>query len=199
MQKSRNLHQDFITQKNNARMRGIEFLLTYDEWLKEWQDSGVLELRGRGRNQYCMARFGDKGPYAVGNVKIILHGDNVSEAQLGNGYNVGKKLPDEHRQKIAEKSRGRKHTEEAKEKIRSKMIGRCVSPETREKIGALRRGTKRSEEANRKTSETLRKAHSERPIWGKTTKGRKQSKEERNKRSIAIKAWHQARKLEAKK
>lgn len=87
----------------NARMVGTEFLLTFEEWINIWLDSGHLEERGHCRGQYVMARFGDKGPYAVGNVKIITAEENCSEkvwteearagvgkAALGNKYNVGR-------------------------------------------------------------------------------------------------------------
>jgi hypothetical protein len=65
--------------KYSARNRNIPFLLTFDEWLKEWEDSGHLHERGCRKGQYCMARFGDQGPYAIGNVKIILHTQNIAE------------------------------------------------------------------------------------------------------------------------
>jgi hypothetical protein len=83
MKEKRNLRRYFTDQKRSSKERGIEFLLTFDEWLKEWVDSGHLHERGRKKGQYCMARFGDTGPYAVGNVKIILHSDNVVEGQIG--------------------------------------------------------------------------------------------------------------------
>jgi hypothetical protein len=65
----------------NARARDIEFLLTYSEWLKIWQDSGHLSERGKKLGQYVMARFGDKGPYAVGNVRIIATTENLAEGR----------------------------------------------------------------------------------------------------------------------
>lgn len=63
----------------SEKTRGIPFLLTFEEWLKIWVDSGKLEQRGRRKGEYCMARFGDKGPYAIGNVRIILTTDNSVE------------------------------------------------------------------------------------------------------------------------
>jgi hypothetical protein len=77
----------------NARARDIEFLLTYSEWLKVWQDSGHLSERGRKLGQYVMARFGDKGPYAVGNVRIITITENLAEGvvnrNLGDSIRAG--------------------------------------------------------------------------------------------------------------
>lgn len=70
----------YSAHKANARKRGVPFLLTYDEWLCIWMQSGHFNARGnKTANGYVMARHGDRGPYAVGNVAIIRHGDNVVE------------------------------------------------------------------------------------------------------------------------
>lgn len=58
-------------QKDDAADRGIAFLLTFDEWLALWVASGHLHERGKRKGQYQMGRFGDQGPYAVGNVEIV--------------------------------------------------------------------------------------------------------------------------------
>lgn len=73
----------FLVQRQTAGRRGIEFNLTYAEWLDFWMASGHFHERGRKRDQYCMARFGDVGPYELGNIKIVLVQDNQSEAHLG--------------------------------------------------------------------------------------------------------------------
>ena len=88
------LKKAYRTQKSHAKHRGIEFLLSFDEWLAIWQKSGMLPKRGRLSYQYCMARYGDTGPYSMGNVMIIP-----------NTYNC------------ADGSTGRKHTAETKRKI----------------------------------------------------------------------------------
>lgn len=69
--------------KNSARQRGIEFLLSFDEWMLIWEKSGHKEQRGRCAGQYVMARFGDKGPYSKDNVEIILVEENSRQACLG--------------------------------------------------------------------------------------------------------------------
>lgn len=71
----------FEGQRAQAKFRGIEWRITLDEWLLIWMESGKWEQRGRGEGKYVMARFGDLGPYAAGNVKIILATENLSEAQ----------------------------------------------------------------------------------------------------------------------
>ena len=72
MPSDRDLGYPFCSQKCSAKERGIEWLLSFEEWYKIWVDSGKFPLRGRKKGQYCMARFGDVGPYSVDNVKIIL-------------------------------------------------------------------------------------------------------------------------------
>jgi hypothetical protein len=73
----------YTNHKHHAKLRDIPFLLTFEEWCNIWYDSGKFAQRGHCKGQYVMARFGDIGPYAVGNVRIITCSDNVSEAQLG--------------------------------------------------------------------------------------------------------------------
>jgi len=75
-------HQErcaYINHKGSAKQRGIPFLLTFEEWLGIWTESGMLALRGPRSDQYVMARFGDAGPYAVGNVRICSTRENNAE------------------------------------------------------------------------------------------------------------------------
>lgn len=69
--------------------RGIAWKLTFEQWLKIWTDSGHLDQRGRRKGQYVMARLGDKGPYAVGNVKIVTATENLTERKMPRGSNNG--------------------------------------------------------------------------------------------------------------
>lgn len=74
-------HYLYNHQKNAAKRRGIGWEITFAEWIGVWMSSGHWEKRGRGADCYCMARHGDAGPYAVGNVSIKLFGDNIREAR----------------------------------------------------------------------------------------------------------------------
>jgi hypothetical protein len=69
----------FYAHRCNARRRGIEFILTFEEWFQIWQDSGYWDQRGLGKNQYVMSRYGDQGPYSITNVFIQMNCDNVRE------------------------------------------------------------------------------------------------------------------------
>ena len=73
--------QRYIEQRRNARVRRIGWRITFADWWSIWQQSGKWNLRGRGKG-YCMARLGDVGPYALGNVEIIPIKENSRQARL---------------------------------------------------------------------------------------------------------------------
>jgi len=62
--------QAFQVQRSSAKWRDIEWFLTFEEWWDIWEKSGKWTERGRGINQYCMARF---------NVRITTVGGNHEE------------------------------------------------------------------------------------------------------------------------
>lgn len=71
--------QGFVQQRNNARMRGIAWELSFPHWLEVWERSGKLEQRGRGKGRYVMSRIKDDGGYVFGNVHIQLSTKNNSD------------------------------------------------------------------------------------------------------------------------
>ncbi len=71
--------------KSGAKRRGVPFLLTFEEWLYIWDKSRHWEDRGNRGGQYGMARFGDIGPYAVGNVEIITCNENMRRKESVKG------------------------------------------------------------------------------------------------------------------
>lgn len=108
------LIKNYHRAKYDAKRRGIGFQLTYKEWYGIWEASGHLSERGTAIDQYHMARFGDKGPYVAGNVKIITHRENTAErkftalthlkmsaAQRGNKKGLGHYPTLEHRVKLS--------------------------------------------------------------------------------------------------
>jgi len=131
----------YTQQQYAAKQRNIEWLYTFETWWKQWQESGKWEQRGNKRNQYCMGRKGDIGPYSPDNVDIILATKNSSDAKLGKvGWNKGQSLSEEH-----------------KEKLRQAHIGMQQSEETKLKKSLANRG--------RPWSEARRAAH--RQAWNK--------------------------------
>lgn len=71
----------FIMQRRNAQNRGIEWNLTFPEWMFVWQESGHFDERGRAKSKYVMARYRDLGPYELGNVYITTNAGNASDYQ----------------------------------------------------------------------------------------------------------------------
>lgn len=92
-----------------AEHRGIRFTLTFDEWVAIWKASGHFHERGVWKGQYVMARFGDKGAYEVGNVKIVTNQQNIAE------FNQTK--------------RGKPRSEEAKRRV---MAGKLAAAQRRQ-------------------------------------------------------------------
>lgn len=71
------MKQKYMANKTSAKQRNIEFRLTFEEWRDWWLATGHFHERGRKRGQYAMARYGDVGPYALGNIQCITNTDNV--------------------------------------------------------------------------------------------------------------------------
>lgn len=74
----------FGQQRDSAKKRGIQWCLTFAQWLDFWRASGKLDLRGRGTGKYVMARDGGRGPYAIGNISAQLYEENCRAARTNN-------------------------------------------------------------------------------------------------------------------
>jgi len=73
--KKRNPHfVAFHKQKHHAKKRGIEFLFTFEEWMRWWGSD--LGRRGRGADDLCMGRYADEGSYERGNVYKVPMSEN---------------------------------------------------------------------------------------------------------------------------
>lgn len=138
-----------------SKRSGVEFLFTFEEWYKIWIDSGHWHERGCHKGQYVMARYEDKGPYAVGNVKIIKHEENGAERKFKfneeqksylSRVAMGRKISAEARLKISKANSGRKHTTEELQRMRLSNIGKnkgkIHSYETRQKMSKSKMGNR---------------------------------------------------------
>jgi hypothetical protein len=106
-------YDPYEIQKRNAKRRGIPFLLSRAEWISIWEKSGKFKNRGRGKGKYVMSRKGDKGAYVIGNVEIILHGENLTQALTGKpSRNKDKRWDAEKRQHMSELKSGKFLSEE---------------------------------------------------------------------------------------
>ena len=56
----------YRNQEAKAEIRGVEWKITFQEWLDWWGDD--LDQRGPRADQLVMCRFHDKGPYQLGNI-----------------------------------------------------------------------------------------------------------------------------------
>lgn len=73
----------YLVQRQAAKKRDIDWLLTFEEWLAIWMASGSWENRGCGIGKFCMARHGDTGPYAAANVSIQSSQQNSFDGGFG--------------------------------------------------------------------------------------------------------------------
>jgi hypothetical protein len=64
----------YHVQKNGAKRRGIDFLLTFEQWWNFWKDS--WNKRGKGKDALVMCRYGDTGPYSVDNIYMDSYSNN---------------------------------------------------------------------------------------------------------------------------
>jgi len=79
----------YTVQRAQAKSRGIEFTLTFEEWWSLWEPHWTD--RGTAPGQYCMTRNNDAGGYVFGNVAVKQVGSNLSE-QLVSGAHATRKL-----------------------------------------------------------------------------------------------------------
>lgn len=79
----KDMEERYKEHKRHAAERGIEFKISFSEWVFVWQSSGKYNKRGRRKHEYCMARFGDTGPYAIWNVEIITSSKNGQLSHIG--------------------------------------------------------------------------------------------------------------------
>jgi hypothetical protein len=61
------LRHKYLTQKNRAKERGIEWCFTFESWLEWW--GADIENRGKKSWNLQMQRIGDRGPYHPDNVR----------------------------------------------------------------------------------------------------------------------------------
>jgi hypothetical protein len=117
------IRHKYNCQKTHAKIRGIEWHFTFEEWVAWWGDDFIN--RGRTKGKLVMARIGDQGPYHPDNVVKITNIDNSKEA------NIGRIQTAEQRAKNSTSNTGRKHSEETRKLISKSNTGKKKSAEHR--------------------------------------------------------------------
>lgn len=73
-------------QRHTSKQRGVEFNLTFEEFVEFWGDD--FERRGRGKKDLCMCRYGDTGAYEVGNIYKDTNAGNKQGPRYKGDLNV---------------------------------------------------------------------------------------------------------------
>ena len=71
----------FNVQRQHAQQRGIPWELTFEQWVAWWGDD--YAQRGRRADDLVMARHGDVGPYALGNIYKATQAQNRKDSSRG--------------------------------------------------------------------------------------------------------------------
>jgi len=148
----------------------LEFVKDYEllmETEQKWIDK--LKAHGKGYNiqpYACRGCFGMVIPAEVrAKTSATMKGRKYSAERVENSAKAlrGRKLSDEHREKLRGRklsaetitkiiaaNTGRKHTAEARENMRAAQLGKTISTETRAKLSAALKGKKISAESLKK-------------------------------------------------
>lgn len=111
------LKRNYDQQRNAAKQRNIDFEFTYDEWISWWGDD--IHKRGRTKNDLCMCRINDTGPY---------HPNNVYKATMSqNNKDQNKWTTAETNMKKGDHARGKSQSPEHTTK---KAKAKCKSIQT---------------------------------------------------------------------
>ena len=74
------LHRYYITKRKHARQSGIEFHLTEDDIQTLLDEAGItVDDIGQQLDKYQLGRYGDTGPYEMGNCRFITMKENLNE------------------------------------------------------------------------------------------------------------------------
>ncbi len=135
----------YLSHRWRAKRLNISWHFNYVQWCRKWLESGKWKQRGPYKEQYCMARCGDKEPYSYENTKIITQSENVKERKFS---------PESLRKmsfsKIGNKNRlGKKHSAETRKKMSLSQTGKIFSFEYREKLAKAQQARRAREAQER--------------------------------------------------
>ncbi len=64
--------------KYSAKLRHIEFHLSFEDFMEFCAITGYLELRGKEPHSFSIDRIKTDRPYEMGNIRILTYADNIS-------------------------------------------------------------------------------------------------------------------------
>jgi hypothetical protein len=128
----------YASQKSHAKARGVQFKLTFDEWLQWWHDTGHYHERGRGKLNYVMARFGDKGAYELGNIYCCTVSENARTSNKLNPRTISKKTRDA----ATAANTGRTHSKSSRDKMSASQSKWTRKPAQFKKMVATRQSNR---------------------------------------------------------
>ena len=64
-------NRHYAKHKHKASSKGQEWAFTHETWYKIWQDSGVMQYRGRRVHEYCMVRLDPIEAWGPHNCMIV--------------------------------------------------------------------------------------------------------------------------------
>lgn len=71
------MYHPWMLAKAQAKFRGDDFELEFDEFFALW--NGKWEYRGRKREDYCLTRIDWKGPWSAKNCVIVTRHEHLIE------------------------------------------------------------------------------------------------------------------------
>lgn len=90
----------FYQQRNNAKIRGIGWDLTYQQWRDWW--GADIDRRGTGRSDLQMQRIADAGPYALDNIRKGVPKDNARTRGAATQNRIAARVESEYRAQLGE-------------------------------------------------------------------------------------------------
>jgi hypothetical protein len=78
------LRRKWLDKRKNAKKNGNAFLLSFEEYADLLREAGIVSSTV-GPSGYHLARYGDKGPYAIGNCRFVPYIVNARERVVDGG------------------------------------------------------------------------------------------------------------------
>ena len=75
LERKKHINRWFLVARAQAKTRGEEWLLTFEEYFSMWVKDDRWLLRGRNKDSLCMSRIDMLGPWDTHNVEICTRSE----------------------------------------------------------------------------------------------------------------------------